>query len=440
MSLGLLLPIGLAALAALLLPVLLHLERRTEPRATPFAALRWLSMQSRPQRRVRLEELWLLLLRLLLVAAVALVFARPVLFGSEGGRAWALVAPGVDVAQARTQFRDPNARWHWLAPEFPEIDGAGSAPSIPSAAQAQAQSKLQDQSSPPPESQPVLSLLREIDASLPAKTALTVFVPAQLDGLDGERPRLGRDIEWRIVPGTAVSARATPAAVAPALVVRHTADRAASVRYLRAAAIAWHASEAARMAAPMTAPPARASRLKPLPHERDATSAGDRQVDIASSAQPIPATARWLVWLAPGELPAPVRRWVEAGGTAVLDERSVLADSMPLVAAWRDADGRVLANYATLGGGRVIRLTRPLLPAANADVLDAQFPARLRALFDGPSPPPQRALAAAIRPLAGGRTYAQAPQPLDPWLAMFAAGLFVLERWFASSARRRRAA
>ncbi|MFA6985089.1 MAG: BatA domain-containing protein, partial [Arenimonas sp.] len=318
MSLGLLLPIGLAALAALLLPVLLHLERRTEPRATPFAALRWLSMQSRPQRRVRLEELWLLLLRLLLVAAVALVFARPVLFGSEGGRAWALVAPGVDVAQARAQFRDPNARWHWLAPGFPEIDGAGSAPSIPSAAQAQAQSKLQDQSSPPPASQPVLSLLREIDASLPAKTALTVFVPAQLDGLDGERPRLGRDIEWRIVPGTAVSARATPAAVAPALVVRHTADRAASVRYLRAAAIAWHAGEAA---------PAGASRLKPLPQGRDASSGGDHRVDIASFAQPVPASARWLVWLAPGELPAPVRRWVEAGGTAVLDERSVLVDS-----------------------------------------------------------------------------------------------------------------
>ena len=85
MSLGLLLPVGLAALAALLLPLLLHLERQSEPRATDFAALRWLSARLRPRRSLRLEECWLLLLRLLLVASVALLFARPVLFGGIGG-------------------------------------------------------------------------------------------------------------------------------------------------------------------------------------------------------------------------------------------------------------------------------------------------------------------------------------------------------------------
>lgn len=418
MSLGLLLPIGLAALAAVLLPVLLHLERRTEPRATPFAALRWLSMHSRPQRRMRLEELWLLLLRLLLLAAVALLFARPVLFGSEGGAAWALVAPGVDVAQARAQFRDPNARWHWLVAGFPKIDGASSAPSQP----AQTQSP------------PLLSLLREIDATLPAKTVLTVFVPAQLDGLDGERPRLAREIDWRIVPGPAVSVRAAAPAVAPVLVVRHAADRTASVRYLRAAAAAWHASDAAPVAAPSAVTDAAS-----VAAAREVTNAVDSRADIATSAQPIPANARWLVWLTPGELPPPIRRWIEAGGIALLDERCKLPDSMPGAAAWRDADGRVLANTAALGRGRVLQLAQPLLPATSAQVLDAQFPAQLRALFDGPSPPPQRALADAIRPLAGGPTYSETPKPLDPWLAVLAAGLFVLERWFASSSRRRRA-
>ena len=42
MSLALLLPAGLAALAALLLPLLVHLARRSEQRPTVFAALQWL--------------------------------------------------------------------------------------------------------------------------------------------------------------------------------------------------------------------------------------------------------------------------------------------------------------------------------------------------------------------------------------------------------------
>ncbi|MBC7991570.1 MAG: BatA domain-containing protein, partial [Luteimonas sp.] len=71
MTLSLLLPIGLAALAALLLPLLVHLARRSEQRLVPFAALRWLQAKPQPRRKRRFEEHWLLLLRLLLLAALA---------------------------------------------------------------------------------------------------------------------------------------------------------------------------------------------------------------------------------------------------------------------------------------------------------------------------------------------------------------------------------
>ena len=81
MSLGLLLPAALAALGALLMPLLIHLARRSQLVPTPFAALRWLRQAARPQRRVRLEEWPLLLLRLLLLALLALWLARPVLHG-----------------------------------------------------------------------------------------------------------------------------------------------------------------------------------------------------------------------------------------------------------------------------------------------------------------------------------------------------------------------
>ncbi len=100
MSLGLLAPLGLAALAALLLPLLVHLSRSEEQVPTDFAALRWLAAKFRPRQRLRFEEIVLLVLRLLLVAALALLLARPVLLGSGGDAAWLVVLPGADVTPA----------------------------------------------------------------------------------------------------------------------------------------------------------------------------------------------------------------------------------------------------------------------------------------------------------------------------------------------------
>lgn len=410
MSLGLLLPIGLAALAALLLPLLLHLDRQSESRPTDFAALRWLSARLRPRRQLRLEELWLLLLRLLLVASVALLFARPVLFGAQGGTPWVLVAPGVDLAAARAQGTPPDAQWHWLAIGFPPIEAA-----------------------PPTGRQPLASLLREIDASLPANTALTVIVPAQVDGLDGERPRLARRIDWRMLrDGGAAPKKASDAVAAgrevaplpPKLFIRHAADRAASVRYLRAATIAWRVS----------ATPASDA----MPASR--SSAGPAEAfDDGPVSQPIPADARWLAWLAPGELPPAIRAWVEGGGVALLDERVVLPAGVHGVASWRDANGDVLASTAALGKGRVVILGRPLLPETFPSLLSPEFPAGLRAALEPAPSPPQRAYSQALKPLPGGPRFPETPQPVDTWLALLAAALFALERWFASSTRRGRA-
>ena len=72
MNFGLLLPAGLAALFALLLPLVLHLTRRTEQQTAMFAALRWLQVLQRPRQRIRLEEWLLLVLRLLLVELLLL--------------------------------------------------------------------------------------------------------------------------------------------------------------------------------------------------------------------------------------------------------------------------------------------------------------------------------------------------------------------------------
>ena len=59
MAMGLLFPAALAALVALIVPLVIHIARRSEQQPTNFAALRWLRQKPRPRSRpqsVVLEE------------------------------------------------------------------------------------------------------------------------------------------------------------------------------------------------------------------------------------------------------------------------------------------------------------------------------------------------------------------------------------------------
>lgn len=71
-------PLFLAGVAAMALPVLFHLIRRKTRDQVPFSSLIFLRMSPpRLTRRSRLEDLLLLLLRCLVLALLALAFARP---------------------------------------------------------------------------------------------------------------------------------------------------------------------------------------------------------------------------------------------------------------------------------------------------------------------------------------------------------------------------
>jgi Aerotolerance regulator N-terminal len=385
-SLGLLLPAGLAALFALLLPLVLHLARRTEQQPVMFAALRWLRVRQRPRQRIRLEEWLLLTLRLLLLAALALLLAQPVLHGAPGSRHWVVVAPGIDPARARAAVAAPNAEWRWLASGFPALER-----------------------DPPAGSPPLASLLRELDATLPEEASLSVVVPARIHGLDGERVALHRKVEWRALESEGTPTPAAPPGAA-VLAVRHARPDEPALRYLRAAGAAWSASA-------------------PDPDEPRV------RVGIAAASEPIEPTARWLVWLVPGEVPPAVREWIEAGGTALLDAATEAPQPDAGVVLWRDAGGEALVTARAMGNGRVLQLTRALAPAAMPEVLDPDFPDRLLGLFD-PPPLPQSAFATTQAPSTGGPQLSPKPRPLHPWLAVLVATLFMLERWLATSRRR----
>jgi len=392
MSLALLLPLGLFALAALIVPILIHLLRRPEHQATDFAALRWVGERMRPRRRLRFDDPWLLLVRLLLIAAIALLLARPVLDRDwRGARTWIAVAPDVDLNAARAQLGDVEGEWHWLAPGFPAIDSA--APALPVA---------------------MASLARELDAIVDARAALILVVPSAIEDLDGGRIVLGRAVDWRIIEPTAaeLSAVATPPApvlpapVLPAPVLhvalRYGAASEPSLRYIRAVVAAWNTD-----------------------------APGAVVLDEAAADVAVGADAKWLFWTA-GNLSAAAEAWVRSGGRALtIDAAKQYEGSV----RWRDENGTAIAHARAIGEGQHIVLTRDLDPQALPQLLEADFPERVRQLFADAPRAPTRGLASGANPRVGSRSSTPAVFSLDALLAIVIATLFLLERVFATRER-----
>ena len=373
----LLVPLGLTALAALIVPLLIHVARRTEDVPLDFAAMRWLNALPRPRRRLRFDELLLLALRLLLVALLALLLARPAVLGWEDESARILAAPGIDPVAARSAA-GAEADIRWIAPGFPGIETAIPAPS-----------------------EPVSSLIRQFDAELPEGAALTILVPPVLGGVDAEPLRLTRKVTWRIIGSDAQSGNAT-APVIPALSVRHSQGQDSAVRYFRAAAGAW--SENPRFE--------------------------------ATAEAALPPRDHVLVWLVPGPVPQAVSDWIGKGGTALLVDSAQIAMPAASEALWRDETGRTLVEGGALGAGRLLRFTRPLEPAAMPELISPGFAAALRDLVSAPAPPPARVSAAAFVPKNGIAPYDLPPRDLTPWLAVIIALVFAAERLLATRQRR----
>lgn len=374
----LLAPVALAALVALAIPLLIHLARRTEQRRTDFAALRWLRAKPRPRQRPRFEEWPLLIVRLLLLAMLALWLARPVTPAAADLRPRVYVVPGL-AATTATPWLGQSAEGHWLAPGFPPLDSPAPTGTVP-----------------------VASLVRQLDSELPPGVAVRILVPAMIEGADAQRPRLSRKVDWRVVPGRMAAPRFTP--VAPTiLAIRADATRR-DTRYLAAVASAWTTDGT---------PP-----------------------DIAPPTAPLPGTATTLAWLSGGTMPATLIAWVRRGGTAIIPA-DMDAPPGPDAIAARDALDHVFLRVVPLGEGRIFRITVPLAPTTLPALVEPDFPDRLLEAIR-PVAAPARADAAQLTPETGAAPTFRAA-PLREWrdiLALVMAALFLLERWLATRRRR----
>jgi len=102
-------PMALWALSTVLLPVLLHWWHRQRQQPQRFYALRFLPVEETPVRHRRLHDPWLLLLRMLILALLALWLAEPTLSWSpERERDIALVHPR---AELPSEFRSAERFW-----------------------------------------------------------------------------------------------------------------------------------------------------------------------------------------------------------------------------------------------------------------------------------------------------------------------------------------
>lgn len=381
MSLAWGLPLGFAALAALLVPLLLHLDRRRALRTLPFAAMRWLGDRHRPRRTWRLSEWLLLMLRLLLVACLALWLAQPLLRGWVAGERWLAVVPGVAASEIAAAAAEAD-RIVWLAPGFP----------------------AQDQPQPPAVGA-IASLLRELDARLAADEGLRVLVPAELSGLDAAAIELSHRVDWRVVAGSQV----LPDTVAASprrhvLALRYADDADAAVPFLRAAVAAWGRSASFAV-----------------------------EFDEGPQDRALPARADALIWL--GDAPTPAALALAEDGATLLRIPSHASGSAPATSA--DAQVVWPPSARRLGRGRQLQLDTPLDPQTLPELHSAGFPGMLHRVLFGDVPPPSRAHAGDVRPGHADASFLPREVPLRPWLGWIVAALFLLERVLANGPRLR---
>ncbi len=416
-------PAALWTLAALALPLAIHLWRRP-PRTVRLGSLRFL--QSRPRRlqNLRWREYPLLLARLGLLTALAFLLARPVWRQPPPAHParWALLDPaatptGPSLDRLRA-LQSGGAETRLLAPGFPAVR-------VPPA----------DPSAPAPD---LWSLLREADATLSAGSSLAVFSPGRLASLHGVRPVLAHlRVEWidtPAVPAADPPPAPTPSALPQTALILHDADRAADARYVAAALRAVSRIDqrplTVSVALTTTAPVASAAWIfwlsaQPVPPA--VWTRATRLLDDAPSAAPADAVPGWIV-------PQP--------GTAALTPAVRLWRRVPPTAGsviWTDGFGQPLLTRTDDAHGTRWHFASRFHPAWNDLPLGSALPACLRTLLASggvvssgnadrrladPSQCEPSALAASLPPPALSGAETDLRQPL--WL--LAAFLFCLER------------
>lgn len=193
-------PLGLFALSALVVPFAIHLLSRKPGRTIKVGSLKFLeTSESRQLRSLKLTDFALLLIRLVLIALLALLLAKPFWQSSTPQakaptRGWVLIAPELLNQPHDPQFDQlldslvaAGNELHILTPDFVAAPMVSGKMNYPEAINTNAPTNY-------------WSLLREIDQRLPTGMPLWIFTPDRLAFFSGTRPTLKRTAHWFPVP------------------------------------------------------------------------------------------------------------------------------------------------------------------------------------------------------------------------------------------------
>jgi hypothetical protein len=376
-------PLGLTALLALTVPLVIHLLSRKPGKTVKVGSIRLLeSSESRRLKSLRLTDVPLLLLRAFLLIALALLLAQPVWIEKKNGAqlkptGWILIAPELlgrapdrEVEHLVDSLLALGNEFHLLAANFPSLKMAAGG----------SLGDLENNSNEPLR---LWSLLREIDAALPVNTPLWVFASDRLAFIRGERPVLKRNVELHLVEsgGNPAGDRSDFSVRADSITITILYDhqRQEEARYVQSGLET--VAEFGRMPVAILAQPL-AERSEPIRY-------GD-----------------WIFRLSARPIPQDLLRQVEQGACLLSDaaeqeyervesvmlmdgqspgapprlERRVAAKKIG-AALWTDGFGEPLLECASIGKGRHYLFHSRFNPAWNELVLDAKFPEWLFSLL-----------------------------------------------------------
>ena len=434
-------PSALLALLGLFVPLAIHLWNRRPGREVAVGSLRWLAAgANRRLRNLRLEQVWRLLLRAALLAALAGALAGPVWRQRRpAGRGQVLVSPaladGGSLAALRPTLDSLRRRGYqlrWLAAGLPLLTAAERrADSLGRAAHFKGRTGF------------YWERIRQAADSFPGQP-LYALTPAALSGFGGPHPALPAHLTWQNVPARAAAdwlQAAAGNADSLRLLLGHSDEHQTTFHSVRVARprpgallaeaalpplryetpagrpqlVALDSTQAIQPAVPVLAGPLRvlvyaeASRAEEVRYLRAALRAAAVGLPqpLALTVSPTPPdsaqAADWLFWLSERPVPAAwrsrvargLRLWQEAVGPGVADTATLaIAETAgpapirvwrrgaaPLPAGsllrWADGRGRAVLAGQPAGRGVFYHLATRLSSPWSALAESAELPALL---------------------------------------------------------------
>ena len=188
-------PIWLLAVGAIIIPLAIHLWNVKKGKTLKIGSIRLLGESSKQtSRSLRLQDLWLLLLRCMLLIILALLLAAPMFASKEPAekiKGWILLDKN-DLREAYRAFKPGidsltklGYETRYFNPRFAKFNLADTADTE--------EASWRDTISPVS----YWSLARALDDTLPANASAYIFTSNRLNRFTGTRPLLRSKINWK---------------------------------------------------------------------------------------------------------------------------------------------------------------------------------------------------------------------------------------------------